>query len=305
MTSQTDTRRTAGPSTGPAHRGGRGTRRRRERNPLMAMSHVALLIWALLVLIPILSTILGAFKSSSQILLGQPWELPHHWNFSSWSRAWNTAHIGRFMLNTVFIVACSTFGTMLLGSMAAYVLARYQFRGNRFIYLMFVSGMTFPIFLALVPLFSMVKNLGMIFTYQGIILVYIAYSLPFTIFFLAAFFKTLPSSVAEAAMIDGAGHVRTFFRVMLPMAKPGLISITIFNVIGQWNQYLLPVVLLSGDRNKWVLTQGIADINTNAGGNADWSGLYAALSLAIIPVVVVYIIFQRQIQSGLTAGAVK
>ena len=271
----------------------------------MALSHVALLFWALLVVIPLLSTFLGSFKTSNEIMLHQPWALPHRWDASAFGRAWTTASIGRYMLNTIFIVGVSTFGTMLLGSMAAYVLARYQFRGNRFLYLMFVSGMTFPVFLALVPLFSMVKNLGMIFTYQGVILVYIAYSLPFTVFFLAAFFRTLPTSVAEAAMIDGAGHARTFFRVMLPMAKPGLISITIFNIIGQWNQYLLPMVLLSGAPDKWVLTQGIANINTNAGYRADWSGLYAALTLTIIPVVVVYIIFQRQIQSGLTAGAVK
>ncbi len=304
MTTQPDTIRAPKPAARPARPQHRGTRRR-ERNPFMALSHLALLFWALLVAVPLLSTFLGAFKSSDQILNGKPWELPHHWSFGAYGRAWNTAHVGRYLFNTIIIVGFSTFGTMLLGSMAAYVLARYTFRGNRFIYLMFVSGMTFPVFLALVPLFSMVKNMGMLFTYQGIILVYIAYSLPFTVFFMAAFFKTLPTSVAEAAMIDGAGHAKVFFRVMLPMAKSGLVSITIFNIIGQWNQYLLPVVLLSGDSNKWVLTQGIAQINTNAGGVADWSGLYAALSLAIIPVIVVYVIFQRQIQSGLTAGAVK
>jgi N-acetylglucosamine transport system permease protein len=165
--------------------------------------------------------------------------------------------------------------------------------------------MTFPVFLALVPLFFVVKNLGMLNTYQGLILVYIAYSLPFTVFFMAAFFRTLPSSVAEAAAIDGCSHTRTFFRIMLPMAKPGLISIAIFNVIGQWNQYLLPIVLLSGAPDKQVITQGVTNISTSAGADADWPGMFAALSMAIIPVIIVYIVFQRQIQSGLTAGAVK
>ena len=303
MTSQSDMIRASRP-TG-ADRPQVSRRRKRSGNPFLALSHIALIIWAVLVIVPLVATFLGGFKSSEQILFGKPWELPHHWSFAAFGRAWNTAHIGRYMLNTILIVGVSTAGTMLLGSMAAYVLARYTFWGNRFIYLLFVSGMTFPVFLALVPLYRMVNNMGMQGTYQGIILVYIAYSLPFTVFFMAAFFKTLPTSVAEAAMVDGAGHVRTFFQVMLPMAKPGLISITIFNIIGQWNQYLLPIALLSGDPNKWVLTQGIANINTNAGGVADWPGLYAALSLAIIPVIVVYIIFQRQIQSGLTAGAVK
>src|SRR5262249_46572700 len=153
------------------------------------------------------------------------------------------------------VVAFSTAGTMLFGSMAAYVLARFKFIGNRLIYTIFIAGLVFPVFLALVPLFFVVKNLGLLDTYLGLILVYIAYWLPFTVFFMAAFFRTLPTSVAEAALIDGASHTRTFFQIMVPMAKPGLISITIFNVLGQWNQYLLPIVLVPSE-DKWVLTQG-------------------------------------------------
>jgi N-acetylglucosamine transport system permease protein len=214
----------------------------------------------------------------------------------------------------VVVVALSTFGTMLFGSMAAYVLSRYRFIGNRLIYYFFVAGLAFPVFLALSPLFFVVKNMGTLpvvgqfiglNTRGGLVLVYIAYSLPFTVFFMAAFFKTLPTSIAEAAMIDGASHTRLFFRVMLPMARTGLISIGIFNVVGQWAQYNIPVVLMSEDKSKWVLTQGIAEISTQAGYQSDWPALFAALILALLPMIVVYGIFQRQIQSGLTAGAVK
>ncbi len=187
-----------------------------------------------------------SFKNNTEIF-SSPWTLPGAFRIENWSRAWTKAHIGRYFLNSVIVVvACSIFGTMLLGSMAAYVLARYKFCGNRLIYYLFVSGLAFPVFLALVPLFFVVKNLGLLNTYTGLILVYIAYSLPFTVFFLTAFFKTLPTSVAEAAMMDGASHTRLFFRIMLPMARPGLVSVAIFNVIGQWNQYLLPVVLIAG-----------------------------------------------------------
>jgi N-acetylglucosamine transport system permease protein len=209
------------------------------------------------------------------------------------------------MLNTVVVVFFGTAGTMLFGSMAAYVLARYRFIGNKLIYYYFVAGLAFPVFLALGPLFFVVKQFGLLNSHLGLVLVYIAYSLPFTVFFLAAFFRTLPDAVAEAALIDGASHTRTFFQIMVPMAKPGLISITIFNVLGQWNQYLLPLVLLAGDPDKWVLTQGIAAISTLAGYEADWPGLFAALSMTILPVMIVYIIFQRQIQSGLGTGALK
>jgi N-acetylglucosamine transport system permease protein len=265
---------------------------------------VALVIWALIVIVPILWTFLASFKNTEEIF-SSPWTMPSHLRFENWGRAWTKAHIGRYFFNSVLVVGLSVFGTMLLGSMAAYVLARYRFWGNRFIYYLFVSGLAFPVFLALVPLFFVVKNLGLLDTYTGLILVYIAYSLPFTVFFLTAFFKTLPNSVAEAAMMDGCSHTRLFFQIMLPMARPGMVSVAIFNIIGSWAQYLLPVVLIAGAPDKWVLTQGIASININAGYEADWSGLFAAISLSILPMIIVYAVFQRQIQSGLTAGAVK
>ncbi|MFC4531254.1 carbohydrate ABC transporter permease [Sphaerisporangium dianthi] len=282
---------------------------RRPRNPVGvfgALSHVALIVWALLVIGPILWTFLASFKTNPEIVGDAPLALPQSFSWAAWGRAWDKAHVGRYMLNTVFVVGVSTFFTMLFGSMAAYVLARYRFWGNRAIYFLFVSGLAFPVFLALVPLFFVVKGFHLTDTYTGVILVYISYSLPFTVFFLTAFFKTLPTSVAEAAMMDGCSHTRTFFQIMMPMARPGLISITIFNILGQWNQYLLPIVLLSGNvEDKWLITQGIANINTSAGYEADWPGLFAALSMAILPMLIIYIIFQRQIQSGLTAGAVK
>jgi N-acetylglucosamine transport system permease protein len=265
---------------------------------------IALVFWALIVVVPILWTFLASFKNTSEIF-SSPWTMPAHLRFENWSRAWTKAHVGRYFLNSVLVVGASVAGTMLLGSMAAYVLARYKFWGNRFIYYLFVSGLAFPVFLALVPLFFVVKNLGLLDTYTGLILVYIAYSLPFTVFFLTAFFKTLPNSVAEAALMDGASHTRLFFQIMLPLARPGMVSVAIFNIIGSWAQYLLPVVLIAGAPDKWVLTQGIASININAGYEADWSGLFAAISLSILPMIIVYAIFQRQIQSGLTAGAVK
>ncbi|MEU5902792.1 carbohydrate ABC transporter permease [Micromonospora sp. NPDC047527] len=293
------------PKTGdPDATGRRGKGPRSEVRFLAGMGHIALAVWAVIVIVPILWTFLAAFKNTSEIF-SSPWTLPAELRWENFGRAWTKANVGRYFLNSVIVVGFSTFGTMLLGSMAAYVLARYKFWGNRAIYYLFVSGLAFPVFLALVPLFFVVRNLGLLDTHTGVVLVYIAYSLPFTVFFLAAFFKTLPSSVAEAGMIDGCGHTRLFFQVMMPMAKPGLISVAIFNIIGQWAQYQLPLVLLSNAKDKWVLTQGIADISVNAGYEADWSGLFAALTIAILPMIIVYAVFQRQIQAGLTSGAVK
>ncbi|MEV4367147.1 carbohydrate ABC transporter permease [Nonomuraea sp. NPDC049637] len=261
-------------------------------------------LWALLIIAPLLWTLLASFKSNAEIF-GDALQLPGELRWDNWARAWERANIGRYLFNTVIVVFFGVAGTMLLSSMAAYVLARYRFPGNRLVYFLFVSGMAFPVFLALVPLFFVVDGLGLLNSHVGLVLVYIAYSLPFTVFFLTSFFRALPDAVAEAAMIDGASHTRTFFQVMLPMARPALVSLTIFNVLGQWNQYLIPLVLLPGDKSLWVITQGVADISTIAGYEADWPGLFAALSMTVLPVVLIYIVFQRHIQSGLTSGALK
>ncbi|RDG37680.1 carbohydrate ABC transporter permease [Streptomyces corynorhini] len=270
---------------------------------LNVFSHGVLVIWALLVTLPLLWAVMTSFKDDKSIFTS-PWALPDRLHFENWSRAWTQAHMSDYFLNTLLVVAGSLFGTLLLGSMAAYVLARFEFPGNRFIYYLFIGGMSFPIILALVPLFFVMKNVGLLNTFHGLILVYIAYSLPFTVFFLTSFFRTLPTSIAEAALIDGASHTRTFFQVMLPMAKPGLISVGIFNFLGQWNQYLLPTVL-NTDQDHKVLSQGLVQLAVSQGYKGDWSGLFAGLVMAMLPVLAAYIVFQRQVVAGLTAGALK
>ncbi|WP_328493358.1 carbohydrate ABC transporter permease [Streptomyces sp. NBC_00414] len=270
---------------------------------LNIFSHGFLILWAFMVVLPLLWAVMTSFKRDKDIF-SSPWALPDTLHFDNWSRAWTEANMSDYFLNTIIVVGCSLLGTMLLGSMAAYVLARFEFPGNRFIYFLFIGGMSFPIILALVPLFYVMQNLALLNTLPGLILVYIGYSLPFTVFFMTSFFRTLPTSVAEAAFVDGASHTRTFFQVMLPMAKPGLISITIFNFLGQWNQYLLPTVLNTEPENK-VLTQGLVQLAVSQGYKGDWSGLFAGLVMAMLPVLAAYIVFQRQVVQGLTAGALK
>lgn len=273
----------------------------RRRRP--AARDVVLAVWALVVVAPMLWAFLGSFKTNPEIF-GSPWSLPADLRTDNWTRAWTTANIGRYFFNSVLVVGVSAAGTMLFGAMAAYVLALYRFRAQRVLYYLFVAGLAFPVFLAIAPLFFVVRNLGLLNTYTGLILVYIAYALPFTVFFLVSFFKTLPASVFEAAMLDGCSHTRTFFQVMLPLARPGLASMAILNVIGLWGQYILPVVLVS-DPDKAVLTQGIAAISVNAGYQSDWPALFAAISMTILPMIVAYAFFHRQIQAGLTTGATK
>lgn len=292
-----------------------GVRRREEREPveratgvLNVFSQGFLVLWAIMIVFPIAWVVLGGFKNNTEIA-SSAWSWPATFRWENFARAWSRAGIGEYLLNTVIVLVPSVFFTMLLGSMAAYVLARYEFPGNRLLFYMFLAGTMFPVYLALVPLFFVVRNLGMLNTFHGLILVYVAYSLPFTVFFLHAFFRTLPTSIAEAGFIDGCGHTGLFFRVMLPMAKPGLISIAIFNVLGQWNQFLLPITLMQpqgpGDPQRFVLAQGLADLAVSQGYAADWPALFAGMTIAMVPVLVVYLSFQRQVQAGLTAGTFK
>jgi N-acetylglucosamine transport system permease protein len=254
------------------------------------------------VILPLLWTFMSSFKSSSEIF-ASPFALPTVWHFDNYIRAWTSAGIGSYFLNSVIVVGFALVIVMTLGAMCAYVLARYTFPGSRAIYYLLLAGLTFPIFLAMVPLFFILRNIGLLNTLPGLILTYVGFALPFTVFFLFSFFKTLPHEITEAAAIDGAGEWRTFFQVMLPMAKPGLASVAIFNFLGLWNQFLIPVSInAAGPR---VLSQGLAAFAGQMGYAVDFGALFAAVTVTVVPVLIVYVIFQRQLQGSVSAGTMK
>ena len=265
-----------------------------------ATSHALLAVWTIIVIVPFLWVVLSSFKTTKEIL-ASPFSLPAHWQFDNYAHAWTDAGIRQFFLNTVIVVGVALVLVMLLGAMCAYVLARFTFPGSRSIYYLMLAGLTFPIFLAIVPLFFILKNIGLINTLPGLIMVYVAFALPFTVFFLYAFFRSLPDDVYEAALIDGAGEWRTFFRIMLPMARPGMAAVAIFNFLGLWNQFLLPVAL-NTDQSKYVLTQGMASFASQAGYAVDFGALFAAVVITVVPVLIVYVIFQRRLEGSVSRG---
>lgn len=291
-------------------RPGRIGRRARHRGRAALVPQAILAPWAIVVLVPLLWVLMSSSKTNAEIY-NNPFGLPSALRPGVYADAWSESNIGAFFVNTVIVVGGGVGLTMLLSVMAAYVIAKYPFRGSRILYYLYLTGMTFPVFLAIVPLVKIVQSLGLFATPVGLILVYAAFSLPFSVFFLTAFFRSLPEELSEAAFIDGAGHFGVFFRIMLPLARPGLISIAVFNFLAQWNQYLIPVVLnpqVDERRSNFVLSQGLAALAL--GENYETSPtsmaqLFAGLLIAMIPVLVVYILFQRQVQQGLTAGSLK
>lgn len=268
-----------------------------------SLINVSLFFWAVIVILPLVWLLYSSFKTDQEIFF-EPWALPQTLQWENFERAWVAVHIGQYFLNSLKVVIPSLALTLTLASMTSYVLARFQFFGNRALFYLFMSGMLFPIFLALVPLFFLAKDLQLLNTFTGLILVYTAYSLPFTIFFLTGFFKTLPSELHEAALIDGANEYQVFYRVMLPLAQPGLVTMAIFNFLGMWNQFILPLVLMT-ERDNYVLPQGLSFILHQQYYKTDWSALFAALTIIMIPTLLVYAVFQNQIQRGVTVGALK
>ena len=266
-------------------------------------TQTVLIGWAVTVIFPMIWMIYSSFKTDQELFFS-PWAAPVELQWDNFARAWTKAHVGDYLLNTLIVVVPALLLTLIISAMAAYVLARFEFVGRRFLFYMFLSGMLFPVFLALVPLFNLVNQLKMLNTFHGLIIVYIAYSLPFTIFFLTGFFKTLPTEIEESAIMDGANPYQVFFKVMLPMASPGLISMGIFNFLGMWNQYVLPLELIS-DESKYMRSQGLDFMLFKQFYENDWSALFAALTIIMVPTLIVYITFQKQIQDGITTGALK
>lgn len=264
------------------------------------LSHTLLILWSVIVIVPMLWVLVSSFKTTKEIL-SSPFDLPQHWRVENYVHAWTDASIGKYFLNSVIVVVCALVLVMLLGAMCAYILARFEFPGRRLIYYVMLAGLTFPVFLAIVPLFFQLQNFGLLNTRPGLILTYVAFALPFTMFFLYSFFRSLPHDVYEAALIDGAGDWRAFFQVMLPMAKPGMAAVAIFNFLGLWNQFLLPVAL-NTNQDKWVLTQGMAAYASSQVYNIDYGGLFAAIVITVVPVLIVYIIFQRRIAGSVSQG---
>jgi N-acetylglucosamine transport system permease protein len=285
----------------PSNRAGPNwSRSRRADRAFVAGSQVLVSLWSVAILVPLLWTVMSSFKTSREIL-SSPLSLPSQWNFDNYLAAWTTAHIGEYYLNTVIVVVVSVAGVMLLGAMCAYVLAIFDIPGRMALVNIMLGSMAFPMFLAIVPLYKLMRSLSILNTIPGLITAYIVFALPFTVFFLYSFFRQLPRDVYEAAQIDGAGEWGTFFRVMLPMTGPGMGAVGMFNFVGLWNQYLLPLVLVT-DQEKWVLTQGMQAFAQATGRSVNYGALFAAVVMTILPVLALYVVFQRRLAGSVSQG---
>lgn len=252
---------------------------------------------------PLLWVVVSSLKPG-YLINTAPWSLPASPEWGNYAKAWATKGIGSGFANSL-IASLATLTVLLpIGAMAAYVLSKYRFRGHGLVFGGFLGGMMFPHLLVIVPLFMLLRDLRGVDTMWGLVVVYIAYSLPFTVFVLGGFFDSVPDELIEAAMMDGCSHSSTFWRVMLPLVKPGLAVVGIFAGIGLWNEYALAKVLLTSPE-RFTLPVGLANLTMTQQYEADWGALFAALVIVMAPVILVYAMFRDRVQQAMTAGALK
>jgi len=289
-------------------------------------------LWLVAVVFPLVWIGINSLRTSQEftqnpfgvpwIITGSPYEdgpAPIDGVRENYVNAWVQSHFQNFFLNSIVVVGVSLIGILAVSSMAAYVLARFPFRGSRALFVYLISGMMVPAPLVLIPLFfqystlsdtlsAVARPLG--FEVQlhdsltGLILIYIAFSLSFTILVLYGFFRSLPGALRESAIVDGCSEFGVFWHVMLPLARPGLVTAAIFNFIGLWNEYLFALVFIHSEEKK-TLPLGLASVSMQAQYKTDFGLMFAGLVIVIVPTLLVYLVLQRRLTKGITVGALK
>jgi raffinose/stachyose/melibiose transport system permease protein len=253
----------------------------------------------------LLYAVLGGFKTNGQLMADPGSILPTEWVFTNYTDVifgQYAATFWRQALNSVIVAAVAVFLTVALASAAAFVFARMAFRGREAVFTLFVFGLLFPSAVAILPLYILVRQLGLSANLLGVALPQAAFALPLTIIILRPFFRSIPVELEDAARIDGCGTFGFFWRILLPLARPALATVTVLAIVSTWNAFFLPLVVLNG-ADQWTLPLGAMNFSTEH--SSDRARLLAYTVVTIIPAIVFYAFAERQIVSGLTSGSVK
>jgi len=262
---------------------------------------IILVASSVVMLAPIIIMIFSAFKSTPEIFKA-PFGLPDFSNTGNFVKIWTQTNFLRYLLNSFIVTGASMALILTLGTMAAYAIARYEFFGATFILMFFLAGLTLPLKLAIIPLFMLMRDLGVLNTQLSLILVYTAMGLPSTVFIMTGFIRSLPNELEDAARMDGASEARIMWSIMLPLVRPAMVIAAIQNVVPIWNDFFFPLVFIQNDDLK-TLPQGLTTFMGEY--TTDWGALFAGLTLSAAPIIIIYIVLSRQFISGMTSGAIK
>lgn len=268
---------------------------------LIVVFQVMLISYAILILLPLLNMFLSSFKSTREIYQN-PYGLPLEWLASNYAEVWGSGGFGVYFINSIVVTATSIALVLLFGSMAAFGIARYRYRLAVYIYLLFLGGIMLPLKAAIIPLFLVVRRVGLMDNRLALVLIFAAMSMPSTVFILTGFMRTIPRDLEDAARIDGANDFGIYRRVILPLAAQSIALVTIYNSVPVWNDFFFPLVFIQTDRLK-TLPLGMSVFFGQY--QIQWGLLFAALSIAILPMIVLYAFLSRYFIRGMTAGAVK
>lgn len=274
-----------------------------ERSIFLTIGKILLYIWVIFILFILGWIILASLKTNQELFEGF-WKLPESLQWENYRTAWVQSDLASYFINSVVVVTISVIGIVAVSAPASYVLSRFNFFWKEPITLAFIIGIGIPFQAVLIPIYLLLLKIGLINSHLGLIIVYIALSLPFTIFILTGFFQTLPADVEEAAAIDGASANRIFWKVMLPMARPGLITVTILNTVSLWNEFLLAKAYINVN-DKYTLSVGLYQFYQSMQYNSDWVSLFAGVVIIILPILIFFMWLSDRIIEGMTAGSGK
>ncbi|KUK93907.1 carbohydrate ABC transporter permease [Mesotoga sp. B105.6.4] len=264
------------------------------------LRYFLLVILAMFFLFPIYWMFVSSLKSPSEIFAFPPKLIPENPVWSNYTKVFSQVPFARYMLNTFFVASVVTIVALLLHSMAAYSLARLNYRGRNFLFILVISTLMIPFSAILIPLFLIVRNFGWIDSYRGLIIPAIPHA--FGIFFLRQFYLGFPRELEEAAIIDGSGLVRVFFKIVLPLSKPVLSALAVFFFLANWNSFMWPLVIINSPQMRTVQL-GIAQYGGEY--NNPWAIQLAACTVALIPTLIVFVVLQKQLMQSIKMTGMK
>lgn len=265
--------------------------------------YLVLLAGALLSVAPYLMTVNAAFKSKQEILTSEPWAPPTSPILSNFAEVWSRYDFATFVINSVIVAVAVTVGQLVFSTLAAYAFARLDFPGRDQLFWAYIATLMVPQIVTLVPTFIIVRELGLVDTHVGLILPFVfGFLMPYGVFLVRQYFKTIPASIEDAARIDGAGTLTVLWRVMIPMARPILGTLAIISFVNTWNNLLWPLIITHSESTR-VITRGIAQMQSQF--NQEYHLVLAASTMALLPLVVVFLIFQRHIVRSIALSGMK
>ncbi len=266
--------------------------------------HIIVGLWVLFTFVLLTWIMAASLSTSPEIMRGEVFKFATGLHFENYARAWSANSISTYFMNSLLYATCTMFGAVLVSAPAAYVLARNVFKANKPIKTGLVAAMSVPHIMIVLPLFSMAVHMGVSSSKIVLILLYIGMQVPYTTTFLITFFSQLSHVYEEAAAIDGCSPMKTFWVIMLPLAQPGIVTVSIFIFMGIWNEYFMSLIFAASERNMSV-GPGLKSILTAMQYTGDWGGLFAAVVIVFLPTLLLFLALSKTIISGITNGGVK